>query len=565
MRTVLLCAAVCLSLPACGSSEAANPAPQQETPDASAQPDAGEQEAAVESGADASEAVEPQPPSACDVLGLPAVPFVEDAETTALHGTAADFTVPTTDGEFGLKASWTGCDSVLIIQDVPKQEAGWTPALWSRDVNTLFTRLPKNVQLLFVSTQTDAAKVTAALDGLKALVDEQLAKMSLEDAAWWQGRVHYVTTPATQLPGWVGTLMKSPGWGIGIDRRQRIRFIGSYADPTRYDSTQQWFAPNLSMVANEAVYYNYEAEREARLAAQNATVVPVFKGEKLEDPGWAGTRGYADVTLPDEATMQGFDTLEADLHLGCVGGGELGDCPAWDYDVFLYLCDKTDPTQCNVEFAHWITTYHREGRWVHDLTPLLPLLAKGGTRRFAFYTQQPYEVTLSLRLSSQGKAVRPVATTYLFGGGNFNAAYNAQYSPVTLQVPADAKKVEISMIATGHGGVQPGNCAEFCRTTHDFLVNGTKNERQLAPEAGSQYGCMNQIEDGTVPNQYGTWWYGRSGWCPGKQVSMYSIDITDQVKLGQDNVFEYEGFYNGAPYPSDGAVIRMDSWLVVSK
>lgn len=563
MRMSPLVALACLSLAACSSSETANPAPQPQDASAADADTPDDAQGQPDDGASAEE--EAAPPTPCETLGLPSVPFTDSAEPASLGSVASDFKVATTQGEFGLRDTWTGCDSVLVIQDVPRQEQGWPTPLWSRDVSTLLARLPKNVQLLFVSTLDDEAARKDALDGLKGLVDAELAKMSADDAGWWTGRFHYVTVAAKDMPGWVGELMTSPGWGIGIDRQQRIRYIGSYADPSRYSSTEQWFAPNLSMVANEALYYNYEAERQERLDAENATVVPVFGGDTLADPDWAGVRGYADVTLPEAQQMAGFDTLEADLALGCVGDGELGDCPAWDYDVFLYLCDEVDPSKCDVEFAHWITTYHREGRWVHDLSPLLPLLAKGGPRRFAFYTQQPYEVTLSLRLSNQGASVRPVSTTFLFGGGDFDTGYNDKHEPVTVPIGADAKKVEISMIATGHGGVTPGNCAEFCNTTHEFWVNGTKNTRELAPEAGTIKGCMDQIDEGTVPNQFGTWWYGRSGWCPGKQVPMVSIDVTDQVKPGEDNLFEYKAYYKGAPYPSAGAVIRMDAWLVVSK
>jgi len=41
-------------------------------------------------------------------------------------------------------------------------------------------------------------------------------------------------------------------------------------------------------------------------------------------------------------------------------------------------------------------------------------------------------------------------------------------------------------------------------------------------------------------------------------------DVTDQVVPGADAVIEYEGFYDGAPYPRGGAGIVMTSWLVVS-
>lgn len=221
----------------------------------------------------------------------------------------------------------------------------------------------------------------------------------------------------------LGALTTAPAWGVGIDRFQRIRYVGSHADYRRFNESIGWFDPNVSMAANEARYYDFEAEREARLEADGATVVPLFAGEVISDPGWAGTRGYAEVALPDAATMAGFDTLELDLYLGCVGAGECGDCPAWDYIDGLYLCDAADP--------------------------------------------------------------------------------------------------------------------------------GTADD------------CMQKVDDGTVPNQYGTWWYGRSGWCPGKEVPLVAIDVTADVAPGTDAVFEYRAHHMGSPYPRRGANIQLGSWVVV--
>ena len=506
---------------------------------------------------------EASPPTACEVLGLPVRDFDPDGSGYLLYDTASDVTLQTTEGPWTLSEAWSGCDVYLFIQDVPRQCEGWPVALWSRDVATLFARSPRNVRYFFVSYEESYDLVLAALDALRANVDAALAAMSEEDREWWLGRVHYVTDGARTLPMWLGVAMRNPGWGAGVDRFQRIRYIGSYGDPTRPPGGTGWFDPNISMAANEAVYYNFEAEREAALEAEGATLVEIFSGEVISDPGWAGERGYATVTLPGPVEMDGFDTMELDLYLGCEGSGEYGDCPAWDYIASLYLCDETDPDTCTTELGRWITTYHREGRWVHDASGLMPLVASGGERRFAFYTQQPYEVHLSIRFSNQGKGARPVQAIYLFSGGDFDLTYNDDYAPITVAIPADAARVEIATVLSGHGQVDPGNCAEFCNTTHHFFVNGTENVRSF-PEVGTSDGCMQQVEQGTVPNQYGTWWYGRSGWCPGKEVPVVMIDVTDQVTPGSDAVLDYEAYYGGSPYPG-GAWIDLTSWLVVSK
>ncbi len=506
---------------------------------------------------------EAPPPGVCEVLGLPVREMVEAIDDPALGAIAADFTVQTRDGAWTLSESWTGCEVYLFVQDEPAQEEGADVPLWSRDVNTLLSRSPRNVHYFFVSYEVGPA-IGTALDVIQAEVEDALAGMSAEDQEWWRGHVHYVLDSARGIYGWIGTTMTNPGWGVGIDRFQKVRYIGSYADPTRPPSSgTEWFHPNISMAANEAVYYNFEAERQARLDADGATAIPVFNGEVVSDPTWAGARSYADVTFPDAAAMEAFDTMEFDMTAACVGAGERGYCPAWDYINSLYLCDEADPDACDLEIGRWITTYHREGRWVHDASGLLPLLSGGGARRLAVYSQQPYEIHLDIRLSDRGKAERPSSATYLFSGGHLDAGYNSAHAPVTVAIPVDAAKVELATVLSGHGMSMPGNCAEFCNVTHHFIVDGTDNVRAF-PGAGTTFGCMDQVDEGTVPNQYGTWWYGRGGWCPGKEVPIVMIDVTGQVTPGTDAVFEYEAYYMGGDYTGPDANIDLTSWVVIS-
>jgi len=502
------------------------------------------------------------PPSECQLLGFDETAFVDADSNSALYAVASDLVISTTDGDYGIKERWTGCDVHLFIQDVPRQNTSyaWPTPLWDRDVDTLLLNAPKNTRFFFNSSSADQVVIDGALAGLQAKVEEALTGMTLEDADHWRGRIHYVNVPTSALPGWLNAQMVFPRWGVGIDRHQRLRFIGSYADPTRFSNDAGWFAPNLSMAANEARFYNYEYDRDAALAATNSTVVTVF-------PGGEGSTGAAtDVTFPDAATMAGFDTMLLDMTMGCIGPGEFGDCPAWDYMAYVYLCpDAQQPDVCDVEVGRWITTYHREGRWVHDASALLPLFKAGGTFRLKFDSPNAYDVGFDIHLSNADKAARPDEVTYLYDafGVSFNATYNDGFSPMDLLIPADATKVELATIISGHGQNDPGNCAEFCVTTHHFFVNGTENVVELS-DAGSQWGCMDQVDSGTIPNQYGTWWFGRSGWCPGRHVPVEMIDITDQVTPGEMATFDYEGYRNGQPY-AGSATIRLRSWLVISR
>ena len=508
----------------------------------------------------------------CTALGLGVVPFeASAADDPTLYALAADFEVPTLDGTWRLSEQWSGCDNYLFIPETPRQEAGAPRGIWERagDFDDLLERTPPNTHIFFLPKSADAEGRAETLADLVEKVEGAYEDMDEETVAWWRRHVHFVDLRGKDIEGWLGDTITNPGWGAGIDRSQRVRYIGSFADPRRYDADYGWFGPNLMMAANEAIYYNYQHDRDARLAAEDALVVPTFTGELVSDGGWSGAPGTVSFELPDAATMAGYDTLELDMELLCEGAGEYGECPAWDYLTYLWVCPEGDCSACNggnhkacPELGRYITTYHREGRWVHDVSALLPLFAAGGPQKLAFWTVQPYNVSLDLRFTHQGKEGRAEDAQLIFVGGTFNSTYSDR-EPVLVDIPADVVKVEVAAVLSGHGMNDPDNCAEFCVTDHHVYVNGADYLWDLSmPEDDSQFGCMEQIEQGTVPNQYGTWWYGRNGWCPGKPVDMLTQDITADIVPGAVNELRYAGYHEGLPY-TGSATMDAAIWLVV--
>ena len=75
-----------------------------------------------------------------------------------------------------------------------------------------------------------------------------------------------------------------------------------------------------------------------------------------------------------------------------------------------------------------------------------------------------------------------------------------------------------------------------------FTINGGVHEFDTSyPEANDNNYCMEleTIIQGVVPNQWGTWGYGRAGWCPGQDVHPMVTDITDYISIGDENVMQY--------------------------
>jgi hypothetical protein len=217
--------------------------------------------------------------------------------------------------------------------------------------------------------------------------------------------------------------------------------------------------------------------------------------------------------------------------------------------------------------GRFITSYHRENHWVVDGTHALAWLQDGGTRQVRFlwappWNTQPTGVTLQLRLFNQGKGMAPREAVPLFTGGAFNTAYNDR-TPVEVAVPADAAKVELRAIITGHG-MEANNCAEFCKHGHHFTVGSTTASLEF-DEAGTNRGCEKTADSGTMPNQAGTWWYGRGGWCPGREVEPFIYDFSAEAAAGSTVSVSYAATLDGGD-PIDGAGnIEMRSWAVIYK
>lgn len=495
----------------------------------------------------------------------PLVPFNPGPYGTSVKDIAGPFVIPTTSGDWDFQKEWTGTDSYVFNFFSPNSlvypnGADYSADLYKQSLSSLLSKSPPNVHYFFMPLRGGDPDWPAARDKWVA----QLEQIGGD----WATRVHFSDTGALDLQNWIGMMMQYryktslpykqyDVFGFAIDRFQRIREIGMLGT-----LVQNGIQPKLSFLAYEPTYYEFEWAREQALAAApQPTIVELMKQKTVYD------RQDIDAMLPDP---QAFDSLEVDLTMDCDHHRD-GECGAWDYLSHLWVCtpsnaDGGDPYTCDTEIARWITSYWRETRWVTDISQMLPLLKAGAVhlRWYASGQWDPrktnYTVSLSLRYFSKNKGMRPVSAIPLWTGGAWNASYDANHPNKQVMISNGAKKVELYALLTGHGA-STDNCAEFCNHEHHFFVNGNDHLRSF-PGAQTLLGCADQVKIGAVPNQHGTWYFGRGGWCPGLDVAPWIVDVTKEVKVGQNNDLAYTTTYGGQPVSVDRGNIVLSSYLV---
>lgn len=489
----------------------------------------------------------------------PSRPFASGPYGTNVRDLAGPVTLTTSQGAWSFADEFTGSESTLFLF-----ASNLTADLFAGDITPLLDASSDQVTFVF-GWQTNEAAYLDAKARWRVEINRHAKRPH------WSTHVLFVDTRIDQTAGWVGQMMAARvanqggylGNGLSafaIDRTQRIREVGMLG---RLSNTG--VDPDLSMLQNEARAFDLEVAREAHLASDGATVVTLATNRTAHDTI------DVDVTLPD---LSGYDTLEVDLALDCPQHLN-GLCGAWDYLSYLHLCDAVSDGgtgfDCNQELARWITSYWREGRWVTDISAQLATLKTGGTRHLRWTANGQFDprstdyiVSLSLRFSNQQRGMKPFSATPLWTGGDWNAGYDATKPSRTVEIPADAKKVELVTITTGHGGVAGSNCAEFCDHQHLFTVNGTVH-RQRFPEVQTLNGCADRVNEGVTPNQHGTWYYGRGGWCPGQDVAPWVVDVTGEVTKGQPATLTYRTELGGQPVSSAQGYIVLSSWLVLWK
>ena len=463
------------------------------------------------------------------------------------------FTVPTLDGTFTFQNKWTGNDVYLFMFKYTDGSGNSNSGTWSTNPGTFIRNLPENTHLFYGSFDS-----TYHNDVLSRKSDVE-ARLNPSEEEKWDGRIHYIDMDASNIQGGLGQMISnfnSPFF-MGIDRFQRARDTGSiYAwisqtnDPFHYTyEPHQW---------------NAEFEPEIRMQDDGIDVVTLYDFERHAGGWGANHNSYRNASFTMPNNMSSYDTLEVFHEHACdersnryqKSDGTYGGCHEWDYLAHLYICDAGNSSVCGTEFMRWITTYGREGRWLTDISPYLFMLEDEQDRRFRYKGANKGDMTIKFLFSNWGSGERAFDAEFGFTGGQFDGTYNNESRYVrnlNFTVPDNTTRVEIVATITGHGFQKDdANCAEFCDHQHHYYM-GSNHVYEWHPIVNSNTGCENEVSNGVVANQYGSWPFGRAGWCAGQDVKQWNYDITSWVDMnGQVNELTYRGLYNGQEYNPTG-------------
>ena len=501
--------------------------------------------------------------------------------SASAFGTVADFSFPTTTGSYSIRNEWTGNHTHLFIFNY--KSSSYMTNLWSQDVGVFLAGVPDNTIVTFGSFDSD---YSSDIQGMENRVQNWLGNQDETVRDSWNGRIHYMDQRASSSSGSLGQIINEwSSFYYGIDRFQRWRQIGSLLDWSQGTSC----CYRLHYIANEPQMWNSEFTTQLRPEDPGITTVDVWAGER-HSGGWGGGySSYMNATLPEAITMELFDTLEVHHEHRCTdrrdrygidddGDGSTdryGGCHEWDRLQRVSLCDNTTSNSCGTEVVRYITTYGREGQWTTDISPYLFMFLEGGDRRFKYSGAEGGNLVITLMFSSWDEDdSRPVRGELAFNidGTKFNSNYNNE-STSDRRHDVDTNtwhSVSIVAAITGHGfGQDPNNCAEFCNHEHRYSMNGY-DVTEDHPMAGNssvnsdQQGCRKTTGEGTVANQFGSWPYGRAGWCAGLDVKLWSHDITHWINPTGTNELVYQGLFDGAQYQetSTNPYIVGTVWIV---
>jgi len=210
------------------------------------------------------------------------------------------------------------------------------------------------------------------------------------------------------------------------------------------------------------------------------------------------------VKVYNDADSTDYEIARVITPYNIVGGNYPGTC-TWEIDVTDYAM----LLQNDVSFGSYIES------WIGDARGWLV------TIEFAFIEGEPeYYPYKIVNLWQYSHAVF----------GNPEVPIEDKLIPMDVTIDANADKVKLKVITTGHGQGNTNNAAEFSQKWHSVKIGEDSVHHILWRADCSANPCS---------PQGGTWQYNRAGWCPGQSVIPWENDITTSIISGQTATLDY--------------------------
>ena len=300
--------------------------------------------------------------------------------------------------------------------------------------------------------------------------------------------------------------------------------------------------------------YDFEAaqpwfQTEGLTYPEGTTVVTAFD---LEDQFFGGEDKRTIQTDVDFPETGDWAQVGMYFRLDCP---ESGRCDHWDRTGSIQLIQNAETDDAvAIELLRHITPYRIAMSNYVDVTELAPILK--GTQTITSFIDtwvgpgheqgEGWRVTLRF-VFYPGPPAAPDEVINIWGRRNITVGQTEegstiedQIEPVSFVIPEDATRVVAHLTTTGHSFGNTYNCAEFCEMRHDMYING--GVFSTTPWRGD-------CDVNPVSPQYGTWEYGRNGWCPGAVSVGDKVDVTDSIIIGGENTFDFDILLaNGTAY-----------------